>query len=64
MVNVQDLDGRIPLHIAAENGLCDIMKVLLEESGAREGLDKRDRNDNRPIDIAKGKEMVAMLPSD
>ena len=48
-VNVQDYDGRSPLHLAASTGHADVVKLLLE-LGADIGI--KDRFGGRPLDDA------------
>uniref|UniRef100_A0A1A9VK18 ANK_REP_REGION domain-containing protein n=1 Tax=Glossina austeni TaxID=7395 RepID=A0A1A9VK18_GLOAU len=61
-VNVQDKDGRTPLHLAAANGHTKIVSALIK----REGINvyAEDNKNNAPLDLARQndyKEVVKVL---
>lgn len=50
-INVQDVDGRIPLHLAAEKGWTGIMSYLIDERAAK-NIDYRDNEGKTPLHLS------------
>ncbi|MDA8085716.1 MAG: ankyrin repeat domain-containing protein, partial [Nitrospiraceae bacterium] len=59
-VNAKDNNGDTPLHEAAEGGQADIVKLLIAHGA---DINARDNAGRIPMQVANGKEIVALLQS-
>lgn len=57
-VNKKDVKGKTGLHYAAENGQLEVCRVLLSKGA---NIDSKDYKNRRPIDIAKGLDVINLL---
>ena len=49
-LNIKDINDQTPLHMAAQNGCTDTVKLLVEQQGVE--LELRDKEGRTPIDLA------------
>ena len=59
LINAQNKMGDTPLHFACWGGAIEVVKLIAVVPGIK--LDLRNKNNERPIDLAKNDEIAAFL---